>query len=91
MEKDYLYLNDMYTKKLLKQFIVMHIYIYIFQGVYIRYIVCSVFSKTVVTLSCGSAYSVHLCVVPSEGLHCANHHSNIDKRFFSVLWKVCSL
>lgn len=55
MEKDYLYLNDIYIKKVLEQFIVMHIYIYIFQGVYVRYIVYSVFSKTVVTLSCGSA------------------------------------
>lgn len=27
-------------------------------------------------------YSALLCEVPSEGLHCANHHSNTDKRFF---------
>lgn len=50
----------------------MHIYLYIVQGIYIRYILCSVFSKTVVTLLYSSTYvySVHLCVVSCEGLHC---------------------
>lgn len=46
MEKDHLYLNDIYIKKCLSKFYsYTHICIYIFHRIYIRYIVCSMFKK----------------------------------------------